>query len=156
VAVIAVFLGAFVGAAWAWQYERTAVHVFHRMPVEQLAPCGAGSSVVADVAGIPATERSSVLGWRSFSLVSFLVLDGSALLVCRRLDESRPGTGGVDGDQPMVLRIGEDHRADQALAMLESWRAGGTELALRPIKVRGAIEVHDQGHAALRAHLLAV
>jgi len=143
-------------AAWAWQYERTAVRVFHRMPAEQLAPCGAGPSVLADVADAPAPQRSSVLGWRSFSLVSVIVVDGRALLNCRRLDEGRPRAGRADDDQSMVLLIGEDHRADQAMAILDSWRARGTELALRPIDVSGAIEVHDQGHAALRAHLLAV
>ena len=154
--VIAVFLGSFVVAAWAWQYERAVVHVFHRVPAEQLAPCGAGPSVLADVTDAPAPERSSVLGWRSFSLVSVLVVDGSALLNCRRLDEGRRRAGGVEEDQSMVLLIGDDHRADQAMAILDSWRARGTELALRPIEVSGAIEVHDQGHASLRAHLLAV
>jgi hypothetical protein len=156
VPVIAVFLGTFVAAAWAWQLQRTAVHVFHRMPAEQLAPCGAGASVLADIADTPTPERSSVLGWRSFSLVSVLIVDGSALLNCRCLDQGRPRAVRVEEDRTMVLLIGEDHRADQAMAMLDSWRSRGTHLALRPTDVSGAIEVHDQGHAALRAHLLAV
>ena len=123
----------------------TAARVLHHDRVPVGVAASPGPTLPAVLPDAPC--RSSVLGWESFSLVSVLVLGGSALLGCRRTDRRAD-------DETMVLLIGEDERADRARALLEGWRARGTELALRPAGVNGAIEVYDQARSALRAHLL--
>jgi hypothetical protein len=98
-------------------------------------------------AGHPA-PTSSVLGWDLFALTSVLVLHGTALIGCRRLDQPAGDIG------TMVLLIGDDDRSDRAAAMLDTWRDRRTPLRLRPTRVSGAIELYEDGRAALRAPLL--
>jgi hypothetical protein len=91
-------------------------------------------------------------------VVSTLVLDGSALLTCRRRpDGPRPKqtTNTAEEKATLVLLIGEDEGAARAVALLERWRAVKAPLHVRPTRVAGGIELFDSRSNALRAHLLA-
>jgi hypothetical protein len=108
---------------------------------------------------------TSVLGWEAFSIVSALALDGTALIGCRREPvedwgvpdwrrEGRPSDRTSEVGT-LVLLIGDDQRAMQAVALLDDWRLAETNLILRPTVVSGAIELFDGRNRALRACLLA-
>jgi hypothetical protein len=105
------------------------------------------------------TPPPSVLGWEAFSVVSTLVLDGSALLTCRRRsDGPRPNKRNrptAEEQATLVLLIGQDEGAARAVALLERWRAVKAPLHVRPTTVAGGIELFDPRSNALRAHLLA-
>jgi hypothetical protein len=131
------------------------------------SPDGANTLVaVQQLARVDPHRPTSVLGWEAFSLVSTLVLEGTVLLACRRqLDEpfprvvtlrppSRPESGPSE-EATIVLLIGEDERAGQAVALLDAWQQARVILRLRPTPIAGAIEVFDGRHSALRAALLA-
>ena len=95
----------------------------------------------------------SVLGWESFTVLSVLFLDGTALLACRRVASGRrrAATGFQESDQTMLLRLGDDHRAAAALAVFDDWRRRKTHLRLRPVGVPGAIEILDAAETRIRA-----
>jgi hypothetical protein len=95
-----------------------------------------------------------VLGWDAFALLSWLVLDGTVLLACRRQADG-PGQTVAPEQATLVLLIGDDDRSRLAVAVLEAWRRAEATLRLRPTAVAGAIEVFDGRRRAIRAALLA-
>jgi hypothetical protein len=98
----------------------------------------------------------SVLGWEAFSVVSTLVLDGQAMLTCRRRPDGQGRKATTPAEQAtLVLLIGQDEGAARAVALLERWRAVKAPLHVRPTTVAGGIELFDSRSNALRAHLLA-
>jgi hypothetical protein len=112
------------------------------------APVTRGTSVaVGQLALSPAHPCTSVLGWDEFTLGSVLAFGGTALLSCRRNDD--------EPELSLVLLIGEDPRADDALTLLQTWQTHQIELRLRPTSTAGAIEVFAGRYGAVRAGLLA-
>jgi len=155
-------------AWWAWGYQQQAVRVLRVRPssIEHHARRATANAVSAAVVAdrgaarvaVQQLERtasmapSSVLGWDGFSIVSTLVFDGTVLIGCRRQDGPRSPAPELSS---LVLLIGEDERAAQAVTLLEGWRAAAARLNLRPTGVPGAIELFDGRANALRASLLA-
>jgi len=121
-------------------------------PATSVAPLSTDPPSLAGPAPIGGADDpssdGSVLGWELFAVTSVLTLDGTALIGCRRLDRPERDL------RTMVLLIGDDERSGLATAMLEGWRVRGTRLRLRPTDVSGAIELCEDGRAALRAPLL--
>jgi hypothetical protein len=164
---------------WAWGYQQQAVRVLRVRPssvehhARRVAATDAKASAALDAASgtarvavrqlerIASPAPSSVLGWDAFSIISTLVFDGTVLIGCRRQADPLFLDSGFDRrrdeveDNSMVLLIGEDERAAQAVALLEGWRAAAATLNLRPTGVEGAIELFDGRANALRAGLLA-
>jgi hypothetical protein len=181
VLVVVLVISALAAAGWAICFHRTAYGAVHRPassdhvatttapPVRRPSTATAGvgretgpargavGQLEAIRAPMPA-EPVSVLGWDSFTVTSVLFFDGTVMLACRRLDTPggpRP-LGFEESDQTMVLRLGEDDRADAALAVFEDWSRRRSPLRLRPIEVAGAIEVlDDAGRTRIRAPLIA-
>jgi hypothetical protein len=79
------------------------------------------------------------------------------LLACRKTVSTsrRPAPGFDRSDQTLVLRLGDDHRATAALAVLNDWRRRRSPLRVRPTEVPGAIEVVDGAQTRIRAPLVA-
>lgn len=135
-----------------------------RVAVEQLergasptpSPVSSSAPLSAPLSALP-----SVLGWEAFSIVCTLVMDGTVLVGCLRRNDPQFRDRGHSlrpvavEDSSIVLLIGHDERANQAVALLESWRASTATLRLRPTRVAGAIELFDGRANALRAGLLA-
>jgi hypothetical protein len=161
--IVALLAGAVVSMWWSITYQRrvlslistdnrrTAVAPPLSRPDRELLPAGAGggrrSAEVLD-------SDPSVLWWDSLVIVSALAHDGVALVGCRRSD----GVGGgsfSDHDQTVVLLIGDDHRADAAMRLLDRWRCGCTPVLLQPFDVAGTVELADDLGNAIRATLLA-
>jgi hypothetical protein len=166
----ALLLALGVGGWWAYRYERRIYRFVHR-PGTEVADTSPRSPAVAapalsasrelvpaaPAAAVKEIERpirqpcDSVLGWDAFTLTSTLPFDGTVLLSCRPELGAPPDAG----ELTLVLLIGDDARADQALALFEWWRARGSILRLRPTPVPGAIELFDARDSAIRAALLA-
>jgi hypothetical protein len=161
-------------AGWAWWHQQRALHVLtirpsHVAHAQRRAglttPVGKNDRPVATTAATPpavarvsvAVARrapepvSSVLGWEAFAIASTMVLDGTVLIGCRRRNHNRGGPETAT----LVLLIGDDERANRAVALLEGWSVTDATLGLRPTHVAGAIELYDQRRNALRAGILA-
>jgi hypothetical protein len=152
-------------AWWSWRYQHRVLAVAHRSspPARGAARPGLGrplpakpslkSAVAPAPVAVGQLDRSpslpctSVLGWDEFTLQSVFALDGTALLSCRREGDA--------SDLTIVLLIGDDPRADHALALLHTWQIRQTTLRVRPTSVAGAIEVFAGRAGAVRAGLLA-
>ncbi len=152
---------------WAYHFERSVYLVVHRSPGEAAAPkvtrslgtdrppADAGYALAVVAAAIQLLEPpvvhacNSVLGWDAFTVTSTLAADGRVLVSCRR----QAGDAWPD-ELTMVLLVGDDHRAERAIGLLERWRAGQASLHLRPTTVAGTIELFDARDNALRAPLL--
>jgi hypothetical protein len=170
--IFALVFPAWIAASawWSWRFQNRALAVVHRssprahgqalrspspaLPIAQAEVAGVAPSAIAvgQRDRSPAHLCTSVLGWDAFTLRSALAFGGTALLSCQRRD-----TVAETADKEeltLVLLIGEDQRADQALALLQTWQTRQTTLKVRPTQVAGAIEVFANRHDALRAGLL--
>jgi hypothetical protein len=170
--------GAAAAAAWAIRFHRSAFGAVHRPDMaaalsEELSAVSwrpsrtDAGSVGGDLGSAPGPVGQleapralpagalSVLGWQSFTVLSVLFLEGTALVACRRLGRSHssPAVGFADSDQTLVLMLGDDQRAAAALGIFEDWRKRRSPLRLRPIGVPGAIEILDSGRTRIRARL---
>jgi hypothetical protein len=183
--IVLLFVGLVACACWAcWHLRRTA-RLLGLWPSQVARPVETAATTELPASepavALPADDGAarvsvrqleraaprppSVLGWEAFSIVSALALEGTALIGCRRETADEWGVPEWRrGNRPsavafeigtLVLLIGEDSRAIEAVAMLEEWRMAQTSLILRPTAVTGAIELFDGRSRALRACLLA-
>jgi hypothetical protein len=178
VLVVVLVFGTVAAAAWAIRFHRSAFEAVHRPDVDAAltqqvsavswrpsrtdagpvgGDLGSASGPVGQLEAPPAlpAEAVSVLGWESFTVLSVLFHEGTALVACRRLGPSQTSrsVAFTDSDQTIVLVLGDDQRAAAALGVFEDWRKRQSPLRLRPIGVPGAIEILDSGRTRIRAPL---